>query len=180
MKADVFSLRAPERPVREFTLTDPANPGVNVVLRLKKYGVMGLTAFESRAQEMFAKYVTGSGPLDKDGNVDTKSTAYQPPKVLPAIDGQAIELSYATCRLLASIEKAQVTDEDESYGFHELAALTVSDGFALGLMECAGWVMPDEPRPLEVTDGDPPVVSTPSPSLTVSEGSDGTLSSTSA
>lgn len=155
MKANVYALTVPGKQTRDFTFIDPNTPGWEAKLTLRKYGVMGASAFESRANEMHHKYTLGFGPY-KDGKPDPMNKLYQPPTPLTGSGGELLELSYSTCKILAAVELAQVQDEDERYTFQELAAMTVSDSLAVQICECMEFVLPDEPKGLEVTENGPP------------------------
>lgn len=158
MKADPYSLRSRPKPEKTFVFTDPENPGFNASVTLRRYGVMGSTAFEERAGEMYRKHVTGYGPLTEDGEVDRESKAYAAPTPLPPVDGQPVVLTYGTCRVVAAVELAQV--QDERYTFVELATMCVSEHIAAEMVSASAWVMPVEPGKKEKDEGNPPGGST--------------------
>lgn len=139
-KADVYGLRRPQKPIKEFTLRQE---DWTAVLLLKRQGLMASTAHVERANEMYRKYVTGSGPM-KDGVLDTKAASYVPPRPLPAIDGQPVEITYNTCQVAAAIELAQVAEEDERYTFEEICGMATVDEMAVILLEAYEWVLPQE------------------------------------
>ncbi len=143
MKADPYSLRSKRKPEQDFVFADSENPGFEARLRLRRYGVMGATAFEERAGENYRRHVTGSGPVDDDGDIDRESKAFVPPTPLPPVGDQPVLLTYGTCRVVAAVELAQV--QDERYTFVELASMCVSEEIAAQMIEASAWVMPREP-----------------------------------
>lgn len=164
MKADPYSIKRRARPEKVFTFDD--GQGFECHLNLRRFGVTGSTAIEPRASEMCRKHVTGSGPLKKDGTLDTESPAYVAPEFIGMVDGEPVELTYATCVVVATIELAQTEWEDDSrYTFKELALMCASDRVAFQMMEASNWVGPDDPteddgQGNQVKDGDRPSLNT--------------------
>lgn len=116
-------------------------------IELRRIGSMEVMDAASLGAEYYAYYVTGSGPVKQDGprkgDLDEDSPMYCPPVPLPPVDGQAVQISEGTCRLLATIELAQVGPREDRYRFEELVAMSCSNSLAEQLMEASFWVMPE-------------------------------------
>lgn len=126
---------------------------------------MTASAIDERAGEMYRKYVAGHGPAGKDGELDTESALFVPPKHLPLVDGEPVVLTQATCRAVAAVELAQTEFEDqERYTFEDIAMWCVSDHLGFQVLQAANWVAPEEPRSQEapnLTGGStPPLLNT--------------------
>lgn len=159
MKADVLTLKRPSRPVKPFVFTDPYNPGFAAHMTLKRFGMLEATAIEERAAEMYAKHVTGSGPLGDDGMPDPSSALYVGPEALPAIDGEPVVLRRGSCSVIAAVELAQT--QEEAYTFAEIACMCACDAVAVQMQEAFAWVLPELAKKKEGADS-PPDVSSPS------------------
>lgn len=115
---------------------------------LQRYGVIGSSGFSEAADRMYQKYVTGIGPTDEFGIVDTESKGFVPPTPLPLVGGEPVVLTYGACKVICAVQLAQV--QEDSYDFVELAMMCVNDDMAGQLSEAASWVTPQaekEPDP---------------------------------
>lgn len=140
-----------ERKTKVFSFRDPVNPDFKPDVELKRFGLMGATAIDERAGEMYRKHVSGYGPVDKDGNLDTEHPAYVPARLVGFADGEPVTLTMSTCRAIVAVELAQTEPrEEERYTFAELAMWCVSDHLGMQMLEACNWVAPEEPRNEEV------------------------------
>lgn len=163
MKADVHALKRPAKETKTFVLTQG---DWRAVFTLRRLGVMSSASYTHKANEMFAKYVTGSGPVDKHGNIKKDSPAYVKPRPLPAVDGQPVELDFNTCLAACAIERQQVGDDPEDfYTFEEICVMADTDELAVELAEMYRWIQPDMDDE-DDGQGNPPSTSTEVLSIT--------------
>lgn len=163
MKADVHALKRPARETKTFVLKQG---DWQAVFTLRRLGVMSSASYTNRANDMYAKYVTGSGPMDKHGDLKKDSPAYVKPRPLPAVDGQPVDLDFNTCLAACAIERQQVGDPDEFYTFEEICVMADTDELAEQLAEMYRWIQPELSEDEDDGQGNPPSTSTAALSIT--------------
>lgn len=94
-------------------------PLLLVPMIFRKLGVMEQAKAQNLAIEMLAKYVTGYG--------DPAQPNYQPPELLPPIDGEPVFVSETACNVAAMLCVAQIATEAERYTFEDLVSFMTSD-----------------------------------------------------
>jgi len=173
MKYDSYSLKRAQRPTKVFEFRDPLNPSFTPDIELRRFGLMSAAAIDERAQEMYRKHVTGSGPTDSEGNLNTEAPSYVPPRLVGFVDGEPVSMTYATCRAVAAVELAQTQPDDtQRYTFQEIALWCASDHLGMQILMAANWVAPEEPKRDEVPNS--AGGSTPPQQKSVSEDSSST------
>jgi hypothetical protein len=141
-KPNVFAAKRPKPKLATVILKAPDCEDISLTVRklpLLEY----TTARQERAEEYIAQYITGKW-IDDDGDLIDN------PMSLPPVDEQAVFVTPETCRILATVEAAQVSDDP--FRFDELAALASVDGYNFGLMEAFNAAIPAVP---EVAKADP-------------------------
>lgn len=144
-----FALPAKERSEWGWICQDPSIPNSEIHFQFKAPTPVEYLSIRDKADEYIAKYITGIGPIGKDGFINKESPLYQEPEPLPAVRGEAVIITPSTAEVGAFIELCQI--QDDPLDFKEIVGwLAASETIAAQIVQAytllKGGLTPDAPK----------------------------------
>lgn len=106
-KPNPLALKRPTRTIRELTLTDSSQPGLEIKMRLRALDALDINNATALATDLANKYLYGDLPF-------------------PAIDGEVPKLNMDILQGVCAMHVAQCGNEEDKFTPEEIIALAVT------------------------------------------------------